>query len=255
MTAYPTLQARNEDYPNHLLLLHVRPRVLSAGLEVAVHSGLAHDEEGELASLRRHGAVYALPRTPAELESFAADLLAASPEEWDEGGQCKLTLPTRAFLSDCGWDSVTLELLPPSAVRAAQPNAQLFDPLSSAPSVPTMLPSLYDSGAEAIATVSNKGRHLRLQPAPDQEPAGGAAAQGQGGSCSQRGRGCRRRQRRRSRRGRHLRRRRCCCPGRAAGQRHCVSAQVEGEARSGHGRLAGRPGGHAAPGDALPWPV
>lgn len=86
------MQAYEGDFAQQMLLLHVRP--LSAGLQVAVHSGLGLDEEASLACVGRTGTVHALPRTPAGLESSSADLLAVSPGEVDEvdGLESTLTL-------------------------------------------------------------------------------------------------------------------------------------------------------------------
>lgn len=44
------------------MLLHVRPRPLTAGLEIAVYSGTGQDEEGELVHLEPEGTLCRTPR-------------------------------------------------------------------------------------------------------------------------------------------------------------------------------------------------
>lgn len=108
------------DFPNQLLLLHVRPRRLAAGLEIAVYSGSLQDEEASTGRMDQEGTVYAVPRTQAGLEQFAADLAASGPETWNDYSDypAKLPLPTKYNSWECGWSSVGLDLLPPSAVRS-----------------------------------------------------------------------------------------------------------------------------------------
>ena len=179
-------QAGADFFPTHLLLLHVRPRALAAGLEVAVHSGVAEDEEATGARMGRHGTLYAVPRTPAGLEAFAADLLATSPVEWDDSGPNRMALPTRAQPNDCGWDSVSLDLLPPSKVRASArrgPHGTSWVELS--------MPTFHgDSDACGDAKVSNPSAayarcqaELRRQLAEQQRKAA-AGTDGAGGGAA-----------------------------------------------------------------------
>lgn len=107
-------------FPTLLLLLHVRPRQLAAGLEVAVYSGSAEDEEGGTASMDLDAPVFAVPRTQAGLERFVANLIAAGPECLAEDGSARLALPTKHTSWNRGWMSVQLDLLPPSEVQGAR---------------------------------------------------------------------------------------------------------------------------------------
>ncbi|KAI7838329.1 hypothetical protein COHA_007898 [Chlorella ohadii] len=112
------IAASQGDYHSLLLLLHVRPRRLAAGIEVAVYSGLEEDDMGAVARIRRQGIIYAVRQTQAGLEQFVADLIASSPAEFDEPATrpCKLGLyPWHT--GDEEWDSVQLDMLPPSTVR------------------------------------------------------------------------------------------------------------------------------------------
>lgn len=72
--------------PGQCLVLHVRPRRLAAGLEVAAYTGWAADEEGALMCLRRRGLLFALPTTDSGLARFAADVLAAGPYDTNDDG-------------------------------------------------------------------------------------------------------------------------------------------------------------------------
>lgn len=107
-------------FPTLLLLLHVRPRQLAAGLEVAVYSGRAEDEEGGTACMCLDAPVFAVPRTQAGMERFVANLIAASPAELSEEGPATLNLPTKHSSWDRGWMSVQLDLLPPAEVQGTR---------------------------------------------------------------------------------------------------------------------------------------
>lgn len=106
------------------LLLHVRPRTLAGGVEVAVYSGVAEEEDAEVVRIGRHGSIFAVQQTQAGLERFAADLVATSPEAWDEDMPFKLELPTEHNVGTAAWDSVQLLLLPPSAVQVSAHEAR-----------------------------------------------------------------------------------------------------------------------------------
>lgn len=150
-TALLALQARVDYVPTQLLLLHVRPRSLAAGLEIAVYSGITEDEEGTTARVGRQGTLYAVPRTAAGLDAFVADLLAASPEEWDDDGPNRMTLTTRASVYDESWDSVDLDLLPPGKVQAGPLQGGNGDQSW----VTVRMPMFFDSNAPATARVVN----------------------------------------------------------------------------------------------------
>ena len=66
-------------FPTLMLLLHVRPRPLSAGLEVAVYAGSTEDEEGTTAFMGRQCTVFAVPHTHSGFQQFISDLVAAGP--------------------------------------------------------------------------------------------------------------------------------------------------------------------------------
>ncbi|PRW44895.1 DNA polymerase III subunit delta [Chlorella sorokiniana] len=110
------LVARQGDFPSLTLLLHVRPRQLVAGAEVAVYSGNAEDEEATVARVSRRGNIFALRQTQAGLEQFVSDLIDTSPEEWDDR-PCKLALPLKHSPYSEAWDSMQIQLLPPSDVQ------------------------------------------------------------------------------------------------------------------------------------------
>lgn len=151
-----------------------------------MHSGVAEDEEATGARMGRHGTLYAVPRTPAGLQAFAAYLLATSAEEWDDGGPNRMALPTRAQPYDCGWDSVSLDLLPPSKVRASAhqgPHGTSWVELS----MPTFH---FDSDASGDAKVSNPSAayarcqaELRRQLAEQQRKAAAATNSAGGGAA------------------------------------------------------------------------
>ena len=117
---YIRLQAVNEFGSAQTLLLHVRPRPLAAGLEVAAYPGYAMNEEGTLVSLRRRGVLYALPTTDSGLERFAADVLAGGPSNVGEEGD-----PASGFvLSErashyAAWWTARCDLHAPGDVQAA----------------------------------------------------------------------------------------------------------------------------------------
>lgn len=155
-----------------------------------MHCGYTQDEDGTRAEVDRDGTLYALPRTPAGLDAFAADLLATGPEQWDENGPNRLMLPASPRGTDSSWDSINLDLLPPSRVQAAPAQQG-----AGAGRVRLTLPMSFDSGAPAQAKVSNgaaaygrrqAGLKLRLEEqqrkeqaaaaAPGEGAAGGAAA-------------------------------------------------------------------------------
>ncbi len=148
------LVAHHGDYPTLVLLLHVRPRQLAAGIEVAVYSGTAEDEEGTQADVSRQGAVFAVQQTQAGLEQFAADLIASSPEEYDDGaGPCQLTLPLyHSAVAGAAWDSVQLHLLPPSTVQASAQQGQLSPDWLS-----IVMPTLF-TPREALAAAEVRNR-------------------------------------------------------------------------------------------------
>lgn len=110
------------DAPMQTVLLHVRPRHLAAGLEIAVYSGYVQyaDEDEVACAMNTEGTVYAVPRTEAGLERFAADLTAAGPEYWSAYGAWTLAIPLGCSDLDHSWREVALHLLPPTAVRASQ---------------------------------------------------------------------------------------------------------------------------------------
>lgn len=135
--------------------------------------------------MRRSGAVYALPSTPAGLESFAADLLAVSPDDVDEGGDnCTLALPACGDAQGTSWTSVHLDLLAPGQIQAAPQQ-----PPAGATGVNISLPPCCHAGtAAAVAKVSNdspryKQRRalLKRQPAERKRKAG---AEGAGAGAS-----------------------------------------------------------------------
>ena len=105
-------------YPTLTVLLHVRPRPLAAGLEIAVYSGSAEDEECCSAYMDRQGMLFGVPRTQAGLERFAASLVDAGPEEHGENGPGTLALPAKHDKWSRGWYRVQLDLLLPEEVQA-----------------------------------------------------------------------------------------------------------------------------------------
>lgn len=118
------MQSRVSGDPAHILLLHVRPRPLAAGLEIAVFSGETTDLDGMDARIGRQGIVFTVQQTQAGLHRFVADLLASSPQMWgdNDNGPYRMTLPLQPSSFFHSWDSVELDLLRPSQVqrRAAQ---------------------------------------------------------------------------------------------------------------------------------------
>lgn len=149
--------AHQGDLPALTLLLHVHPRPLAAGLEIAVYSGFAELEENgqEATSTRisRHGAVYAVPCTPAGMEQFVSDLVALSPGEWGDGEVCQLELPRVSPVQE-EWTSVVLHLLPPSAVQARpHEGPQPPSPTRLRVGMPT---ALFPDEALAAAEVDNR---------------------------------------------------------------------------------------------------
>ncbi len=145
------------DYPSLVVLLHVRPRQLTAGIEVAAYSGVAESDEVIAARIGRQGIIYAVQQTQAGLEQFVADLLATSPEEWDDGlNDCKLALPLHGSAGvGSGWDSMYLHLLPPSTVqiRTRQGPAP-----PSQDWLPIRMPTIFSPGeAMAAVEVTNGG--------------------------------------------------------------------------------------------------
>lgn len=101
-----------------MLLLHVRPRRLAAGIEVAVYHGITQDEEATVGYLCWEGTLFAVPRTQAGLEQFAADVLQTSPDDYDGLDVVKMELP--AHSTDTSWSSVQLDLLAPGLLRASE---------------------------------------------------------------------------------------------------------------------------------------
>lgn len=101
-----------------MLVLHVRPRPLSAGLEVAVYAGSTEDEEGTTACMGLKGTVFAVPRTHAGFQQFISDLVAAGPGDWSDYGPAKLALPSEHSTWNRGWASMQLDLLAPDEVQA-----------------------------------------------------------------------------------------------------------------------------------------
>lgn len=101
-----------------MLLLHVHPRPLSAGLEVAVYAGSTKDEEGTTAFMGRQCTVFAVPHTHSGFQQFISDLVAAGPGDWSDYGPAKLALPSEHRSWDRGWASVQLDMLAPDEVQA-----------------------------------------------------------------------------------------------------------------------------------------
>lgn len=105
-------------YPTLTVLLHVRPRPLATGLEIAMYSGAADDEECNSAYMDRQGIVFAVPRTQAGLERFAASLVDVGPEGHGENSRGTMALPTEHDKWSRGWCRVQLDLLLPEEVQA-----------------------------------------------------------------------------------------------------------------------------------------
>lgn len=160
-----------------LLLLHVRPRAVAAGLEIVVYSGTAANEEASIADMSAQGAQYAVPRTLAGLEACAADELAISPEEWSEFGTTRMALPQDWECFNMGWEEIRLDLLQPAQVRAVRQNLK----------IQVTLPSYLDSDAVAGASVANHSwdyaraqEAMKRQVAEEKRKAAAAAAAAEG---------------------------------------------------------------------------
>lgn len=101
------------------LVLHIRPRHLAAGLEVAVYAGyMSGVEDDATLRLKRRGALYAVPLASSGLAQLAADLLAASPCDADGEGQLFSFLLPRDGYSPT-WFAVRCDLFDPADVQAS----------------------------------------------------------------------------------------------------------------------------------------
>lgn len=112
-----------------VLLLSIRPRPLSAGLEIAVHAGqhgcpFDEDVHGQV-TLWVAGALHAVPETAAGIHEFVAGLTAAGAWGSPENEQpVKLQLRSMAswhVMTDWTyeWDTISLCLYDPSALTAS----------------------------------------------------------------------------------------------------------------------------------------
>ncbi|PRW45075.1 TRANSPARENT TESTA 12-like [Chlorella sorokiniana] len=106
-------------YPTLTVLLHIRPRPLAAGLEIAVYTGHAEDEECNSAYLGRQGILFAVPRTQAGLERFASNLVDGASEGFGQDGPGTLALPAKHDKWYRGWCRVQLDMLLPEEVQAS----------------------------------------------------------------------------------------------------------------------------------------
>lgn len=119
--SYIRLLALYEEPAAQCLVLHVRPRRLAAGLEVAAYSGICVDDERSMMRLLRRGALFAAPSTRGGLAQLAADLLAACPIELEYNDQpLGFGLPLALQAHAAAWRSARGDLFDPAEVQASE---------------------------------------------------------------------------------------------------------------------------------------
>ncbi|KAL4436920.1 hypothetical protein ABPG75_004059 [Micractinium tetrahymenae] len=118
------LHASGRDrHPLISVVLHVHPQRLSAGLEVAVHSGVLLEQQSEYsleAHISRGGLVFAVPQTAAGIAAFTADLVACTGElVTEESSIVSLELPAQ-HSEQASWHRISLSLYDAGSVRSRE---------------------------------------------------------------------------------------------------------------------------------------